>query len=165
MRGSIESSLFSDDRNSTPINEFRTLTNTDTSLKGSYAMSYRVYHTLYPSNVASQTDLFTITVVNACDNPVSLQEMSLTDQTYTITDTAFSYTVPLFIAQPSYCDITYTVAVTDPSGSAVFLFDANPAAPTFTFYKDDDLTLAGASEKDYTVTLKALVGTLAIIEK
>ena len=51
VRVTIDASLFSDDRTGDPINEFRTLVNSDVSLVGSYTMSYRVYHTLYPSNV------------------------------------------------------------------------------------------------------------------
>lgn len=51
VRGTIDASLFQDDRSADPINEFRTLFNSDFSLKGSYTMSYQVYHTLYPANV------------------------------------------------------------------------------------------------------------------
>lgn len=85
------SDIFSDDRNTDPINNFGVLYSQDISRKGSYSFYYRVFHKFYPSNVASLSEPFTITIINSCENPKSLLPSKLLDQDYTITQNSFSY--------------------------------------------------------------------------
>ena len=46
--------------------------------KGTYPIKYRVYHTLYLTNVVTLTDPFTITIIDPCDKPVSVTFAALT---------------------------------------------------------------------------------------
>ena len=100
---------------------------------------------------------FTIVVTNQCDNPTSLISTPLDDQVYTLTGTSFTVVSPNFIANPDYCDIVYSVEVSDPVALTAFTFLSNTRE--FTFYKDGDLDGVSDSEKEYTVTLKASLGS------
>ena len=99
--------------------------------KGAYPIKYRVYHTLYSANVVTLTDPFIITIIDPCDNPVSVTPSTLSAQEYTITQSAFTYEVPVYVSNPAWCAITYTYSITDTAGSAALTFD--PTTRTFTF--------------------------------
>jgi len=52
---------------------------------------------------------FTVTLVDPCDPPTSVQVVALTDQVYTITDTNVApYLHPDFVISPAYCPLAYT---------------------------------------------------------
>jgi len=99
--------------------------------KGMYRIKYRVYHTLYSTNVVTLTDPFIITIIDPCDNPVSVTPSTLSAQEYTITQSAFTYEVPAYVSNPTWCAITYTYSITDAAGSAALTFDQTTR--TFTF--------------------------------
>lgn len=86
--GSLDPDLFLDDR--TAFN-LAVKSTQDTSKKGIYNLKYRAYHTLYPSNVVTLVDPFVITVIDPCDEPVSVTPSTQADQEYTITDTVKTY--------------------------------------------------------------------------
>jgi len=119
--------------------------------KGTYPIKYRVYHTLYTTNVVTLTDPFIITIIDPCDNPVSVTPSTLSAQEYTITQSYFSYEVPVYVSSPTWCAITYTYTITDAAGSAALTFD--PTTRTFTFNQVDNLSLSGINYKDYVVTV------------
>jgi len=74
--GSVETTLnpelFQDDRATDPANILKVLYTEKVALKGSYPIKYRVFHTNYPLNTVELDFPFTVTVINACANPVSL---------------------------------------------------------------------------------------------
>ena len=67
---------------------------------------------------------------------------STEDQAYTITDYSKSYTVPVFEVDPSYCQLTYSLQVSPSDGSSAVSFEADTEI-IFTFFNDDDVSLAG----------------------
>ena len=77
---------------------------------------------------------------------------------------AFTYQAPAFIGNPAFCDIIYSVEVSDPLAKTSFSFDSDPDQRLFTFFNDQDVSPAGPVSTDFTVTLKGVVGTLAVIE-
>lgn len=99
---------------------FKVLYNEDTTKRGSYAIKYRVYQANYPSNFVVLDFPFVITVINPCENPVSIQSDPLVDQVYTITDTVVTYTIPEFVAVPDFCDTVYSFTVATPDGQFAF---------------------------------------------
>ena len=82
---SLDSVIFLDDRTNPNAYNLAIMYTELVSKKGSYPIKYRVYHTLYPTNVVTLTDPFTITIIDPCDNPVSVTPSTLTAQEYTIT--------------------------------------------------------------------------------
>ena len=101
---------------------------------------------------------FTITIVDPCDAPVGVTGSVLTDQEYTITQTALPYTVPVYTSDPVWCDITYSYMITDTSGDAVLTFD--PLTQTFTFEEPTDVSLSGIGFIDYTITVTGEAGNV-----
>ena len=99
-----------------------------------------------------------MTIIDPCDEPVSLVPSTPTDQVYTITQNLYSYQVPAFDSDPIWCDITYSYSVSDPSINAVISFDA--ATQTFSFFKPDDLSIAGLVSTDYTITVTGVTGNI-----
>ena len=77
------------------------------------------------------------------------------NQEYTITDLEFTYQIPAFVIDPPFCDIVYSIEVSEPAGQSAFTFDADQYSRTFTFHNDADLSLAGASSQLYMVKVKA----------
>ena len=60
------------------MNIFRTDLSEDLEIIGAYAFLYKVYHTNYSENfVESTLSPFTITIVNPCEDPISLQPKPL----------------------------------------------------------------------------------------
>ena len=121
----IDTALFQDDRSTAPNNFFRTLQITDETTDGPYPIRYRVYHSNYPSNVVEQPFPFTITIVRSCDNPQTLDAPTFTDQEYTITETAKTYTVPAFTYTPTFCDLVYSFSVSAPEGQFAINFNSD----------------------------------------
>ena len=72
----LNTSLFDDAR--TP-NIFSILETQDVTLDGTYPISYRAYHTLYPVNVQEKRTAFTMTVIDPCDAPVGVAASTLQD--------------------------------------------------------------------------------------
>ena len=128
--------------------------------KGDYPILYRVSYTTYPDRQVESTVPFTITIVDPCDAPVGVTGSVLTDQEYTITQTALPYTVPVYTSDPVWCDITYSYTITDPSGDPVLSFDA--LTQTFTFNYSTDVILSGSDFIDYTVTVVGEAGNVTL---
>ena len=127
----------------------------DVNLKGDYPIFYKVSLSSYPENSAQSTVPFTITVIDPCDAPVGITSYELVDQEYTVTQTLFAYQIPPFVANPLWCDITYSYSVTDVAGDAAITFDT--VTQTFMFDYSADLSLLG---QDYTVTVFGKAGNL-----
>ena len=84
--------------------------------KGKYPIKYRVYHTIYTTNVVTLAVPFVITIVDPCENDASISKVTLQNQVYTITAAAKDYQIPAFVVSPVWCDITYTYTVNSISG-------------------------------------------------
>ena len=78
----LDTAIFDDARDA---NIFKILYSEDISKAGSYPISYRAYFTLYSSNFEEKRTAFTVTIVDPCDQPVSVTASTLTNQEYTIT--------------------------------------------------------------------------------
>ena len=149
------------DRSSGPLHEFVTLNNSDVTKKGAYSFGYKVYHTNYPDNSFEVSPAFTITITNECIDPVSIMPQPIDDQEYTLTDTSFDIVATKFVATPDYCDVVYSIEVSDPIVLTAMTF--LPETRVFTFFKDSDLDGASDSQVEYTVTLKAAMGSGAML--
>ena len=66
----------------------------------------------------TKANAFTIVVIDPCDSPVSIIPSTLSDQEYTITQNKFTYQVPVYTSDPSWCEITYSYTITDFAGDA-----------------------------------------------
>ena len=145
--------LFEDIRDS---NVFTILQTQDVTKDLVYPISYKAYHTNYASNFQVKTTAFTMTVIDPCDAPVSVTASVLTNQEYTITQTTFDYQVPVYTADPLWCEIIYTYGITDISGDAALTFD--PLTQIFSFEQLDNLLLSGDVSTNYTVTVTGTAG-------
>ena len=148
---SLDSVIFSDDRTTLGAYNLASKYTELVEKKGKYPIKYRVYHTLYPTNVVTLTDPFIITIIDPCDNPVSVTPSTLSAQEYTITQSVFTYEVPVYVSNPAWCAITYTYSITDAAGIVALTFD--PTTRIFTFNQVDNLSLSGSNYKDYEVTV------------
>ena len=73
--------------------------------------------------VDPSTESFTVTIIDPCDNPVSVGldvGESFEDQEYIITDAEKTYLLPSFVADPVWCDVTVTVV----SSSSAVTYDS-----------------------------------------
>jgi len=98
--------------------------------------------------------------MDPCDEPVSIAPSVLDAQEYTITDTAKTYTIPVFISDPAWCAITYTYTVTDVSGSPAVSFNDDAMVRQFTFDYASDLLLCGATNTDYQISVTGTSGNV-----
>jgi len=83
------------------------------------------------------------------------------DQSYTITDTALSYTIPAFTVVPdsTICIVVYSLKIKDLGGTELPCPTCfNPQTLLFAFYHDSDLLLSGATFKDYIVEVTGITG-------
>ena len=97
----------------------------DVTKANAYPIKYRVYHTNYNTNVVTLADPFVITVIDPCDQPVSLTASTLAAQEYTITDNSKDYQVDAYTSDPVWCDITYTFSVDAVAGGSAVTFNAD----------------------------------------
>lgn len=84
----LDAALFDDVRDP---NSFTVVNTADVTKAGTYPISYKAYHTNFPSNFQTKTVAFTITVIDPCDNPAGLLASAPADQEYTITQNTFDY--------------------------------------------------------------------------
>ena len=105
----LDVTLFDDTRGATALvnNQFSVLQTQDVTKAGLYLISYKAYHKNYAANFEEKASAFVITVINPCDAPVSVTPSIPVDQTYTITQNKFDYQVPVFTADPLWCEISY----------------------------------------------------------
>ena len=75
---------------------------------------------------------------------------------YTITDSYLAYQIPTFTTELNWCDVTYSYAVTEASGSSIVNFDL--ATLTFTFEESENLILSGPNSKSYRITVTGKTG-------
>ena len=66
--------------------------------------------------------------------------------------------MPVFTADPAWCEINYQYTISDTYADKALTFDA--ATRTFTFEALDDLVLSGNIDKDYTVTVTGVTGNV-----
>ena len=130
--------------------------------KGTYPILYKTYFTSYPANFVESTVPFIITVIDPCDEPVSVTPIALMGKEYTITQASFDYQTPIYTADPVWCAITYDYSITTPAGDAALTFD--PVTRTFSFSQDTDLSLSGATFTDYTITVTGQAGNVTPVQ-
>ena len=71
------------------------------------------------------------------------------------------YQIPVFIADPDYCAVTYSYTITDSAGeAAIVLFNPDPSVREFTFGYSTDLDLCGPTSTEYNVTVIGEVGSV-----
>ena len=83
----LDDTLFEDAKDVDAIignNELRVLYNEDVETTGDYKIGFTVKFTDYPLNIKT-SDVFTVTIVDPCDEPTSIISVLLFDQEYTIT--------------------------------------------------------------------------------
>ena len=117
LETALDAALFKDYRDVSG-NIFKVLYTQDVTKVGVYTITYKVKYTNYSTNFIVQTVPFVVTVIDPCDKPVSVTASGLTDQFYTITQSAFDYKMPVYTANPSWCAISYTYTITDLTGDA-----------------------------------------------
>ena len=76
----LDSAIFLDDRTIPGSFNLASLYTELVVKKGTYPIKYRVYHTLYPENVVTLADPFTIVIADPCEAPVSVTGSILTNQ-------------------------------------------------------------------------------------
>ena len=68
----LDSDIFLDDRTTSGAYNLASKYTEVVGKKGTYPIKYRVYHTLYPTNVVTLTDPFIITIIDPCENDASI---------------------------------------------------------------------------------------------
>lgn len=58
---------------------FKVLYNEDVTIRGSYAIKYRVYQANYPANFVESDFPFVITIINPCETPYTITAATLVD--------------------------------------------------------------------------------------
>ena len=98
-------------------------------------------------NSAQVSPAFTITIVNACEDPISLDSVPISDQTYTITDLSRTFVAPVFTSDSPLCasEMTYTLEVSDNLALQTLSFDSTSLE--FTLLNDADLTGASVDQR------------------
>ena len=87
----LDTEIFLDDRTNAGAFNLASLETEDILKAGSYPIKYRVYHTLYTSNIVILNDPFVISIGDPCDLPINLTASDVSDQEYTITDGTVLY--------------------------------------------------------------------------
>jgi hypothetical protein len=72
--------------------------------------------------------------------------------------------VPVYTADPVWCAITYNYSITTPDGDAAVTFDLTTTIRTFSFSQETDLSLSGATFKDYTITVTGQAGNVTPVQ-
>ena len=104
---------------------------------------------------------FIVTVVDPCD--VSLTSFTapvLEDQDYTIGERALEYRLPAFNSDPPFCEIRYSIELSDSKAELAYYFIAEEL---IFYFESVDLSLAGAHATSYTVTITGEIGTNTIV--
>ena len=88
------------------------------------------------SDTQTKNRNFVLTLNDPCDPPDSVTAPDLTDQVYTMGDSAASYTHPDFTVSPTICPIAYEYSVTllNENESAI-----DVSGQQFSFYYDESL--------------------------
>jgi len=169
--GAMKVTFFNDDVGQTLLditifedasNNFKVKYNEDVLVKGTYPLTYQVEYVNYGTIFQVQTVPFTVTIIDPCDEPVSVTPAALTGQEYTITQASFDYQTPVYTADPVWCAITYDYSIATPAGDAALTFD--PVTRTFSFSQDTDLSLSGATFTDYTITVTGQAGNITPVQ-
>lgn len=58
-------------------------------------------------------ETITLTIPDLCDPPTSITPSSVENQSYTISDTPYTYPVSAFTVVPSFCEVDYVATKTD----------------------------------------------------
>ena len=162
INSSLDVSLFDDQQNALTSNSFTVFQTQDVAKAGKYPISYRTYYTNYPTNFVDNLSAFTVTVVDPCDNPVSVTASGPIDQVYTITQTKFDYQVPVFVADPEWCAITYSYSISDIAADKALTFE--DTTQTLTFEQLDDLLLSGPESKNYIISVTGVAGNVIKVQ-
>jgi len=153
--------LFAETRQANDPQIFTVLRTDLVAKKGIYPLKYRARYEYYSSN-SVESEKFTITVTDRCDEQAIVTASAVTNQAYTITDTLKKYVVPAFTITPTWCAIVYTFDVTNASGTSVISFNSDPLVREFTIHYDADLLLCGATSTNYSVRVKGTVGNIVV---
>ena len=87
----------------------------------------------------SDSAKFTITLLDPCDPPVSIESPGLDDQLYLLTAKQESYEHPDFIVTPSYCPIYYSYVIQSlAAGDSAITQPYTEGDTTFTIYYNND---------------------------
>ena len=97
-------------------------------------------------------------IIDPCENDASIISSTLSNQEYTITDTAKTYKIPAYTPSPSWCSITYTYQITDSAGDAAVSFDSDEMVRIFTFDYTTSLDLSGQDKTVYKISVKGSIG-------
>ena len=79
MNSPLDVTIFDDQRNALIPNSFTVLQTQDVTKAGIYPISYRTYFTNYPANFVDNLLAFTVTIIDPCDNPVSVAASNTLD--------------------------------------------------------------------------------------
>ena len=104
------------------------------------------------------TEPFVISVIDPCDKPVSIIAPTLEAQEYTITDSAKTYKIPVFIPDPAWCDINYSYSVDIPAVNSAVTFYPDASERLFTFEYTASLSLCDLISTEYIVIVSGEVG-------
>ena len=151
--------VFLDDRTRPNAFNYASLKIQDVDKRGLYLIQYTVYYTNYAFNSAT-SNIMKITVVDPCDDPVSMTSSVLTNQIYTITQNKISYTVPVYTADPEWCAIIYTYELTSIAADVAITFNSDSLIRKFDFHYITGLALSGTKKTDYVVKVTGTTGNV-----
>ena len=156
--------LFEDNRSSNPANIFSIKQNLDVGLVGSYDVTYSAYLQRYPLIKIVPSSTLLVTVKDPCANPLLTltPPSTLTDQTYTLTDSPKTYQISPWVTNEAWCSITYSYSITSSAAvaSPVISFDPTQTQRVFTFSYSADLVPSGPTSQSYVISV---VGTSATL--
>ena len=105
---------------------------------------------------------FTITIIDPCDDPISVTALPIDNKEYTITDTTLSFVYDAFTSDPDWCSVNYSHTVLDVNGdSALPTLSFDQVSRTISFTDNTDLLLSGATFLEYTVTVTGVAGNIS----
>ena len=87
----LDTDLFLDDRTNIDSYNLASIITDVVAKKGIYPIKYRVYHSNYIKNIVTLEDPFTVEIKDPCENDATITSSILSNQEYTITDTAKTY--------------------------------------------------------------------------
>ena len=119
---------------------------------GQYRLQLRSSFNDYSTRFSNVFQDFEIEKADPCSNPVSLTASNTVDQQYYLADDKLVYQLQPFTVDPPDCDIDYELSQDGSSVVGAILEDG----PTFTFYNDQDIDLAG---QDVTFQIKGITGS------
>jgi len=102
----------------------------------------------------SYTDTATIklTIPDPCDPPTSITPSNPADQTYTISDNPYTYTVAPFTIVPSFCQVDYVATKTDLSDGSSAVTIQSSQLDFYIDYISSLVPVINGEEQTMTIT-------------